>query len=39
MNAASHDLPPPYLAVGDEIDLFEKAWRSRLPVLIKGPTG
>ena len=39
MNAASQDLPLPYLAVGDEIDLFEKAWHSRLPVLIKGPTG
>ena len=31
--------PPWYRAVGDEVALFEQAWRHRLPVLLKGPTG
>ncbi len=30
---------PDYLASGQEKELFEMAWRDRLPVLIKGPTG
>ncbi|MDQ6618977.1 MAG: CbbQ/NirQ/NorQ/GpvN family protein [Pseudomonadota bacterium] len=30
---------PFYLPVGDEIALFEAAWRERMPVLLKGPTG
>lgn len=30
---------PYYAPSGDEIALFEQAWRNRLPVLIKGPTG
>ena len=30
---------PYYVAVGDEIDIFEAAWRSKIPVLLKGPTG
>ncbi len=30
---------PFYLPVGDEIELFEAAYRNRLPVLLKGPTG
>lgn len=30
---------PFYLPVGGEVELFEQAWRSRLPVLLKGPTG
>ena len=30
---------PNYLPQGDEIELFEKAWRSQIPVLLKGPTG
>jgi nitric oxide reductase NorQ protein len=30
---------PFYRPVGDECALFEKAWRHRLPLLIKGPTG
>jgi nitric oxide reductase NorQ protein len=30
---------PWYLPLGDEIELFEAAYRSRLPVLLKGPTG
>ncbi len=31
--------PPFYDAVGDEIAVFEHAWKNRLPLLIKGPTG
>ena len=30
---------PWYLPVGDEVQVFEAAWRARLPVLLKGPTG
>jgi nitric oxide reductase NorQ protein len=30
---------PYYRAVGDEIELFEAAYASRLPVMLKGPTG
>jgi nitric oxide reductase NorQ protein len=30
---------PYYLAVGQEIDLFEAAHSARLPVILKGPTG
>lgn len=30
---------PFYRPQGNEIALFEHAWRNRLPVLIKGPTG
>ena len=30
---------PRYLANGDEIELFEAAYRNRLPLLLKGPTG
>lgn len=28
-----------YLETGRESDVFQQAWKSRLPVLIKGPTG
>jgi nitric oxide reductase NorQ protein len=28
-----------YVAAGDEVELFERAWRQRMPVLLKGPTG
>ena len=28
-----------YQAQGDEIALFEAAWRKRMPMLLKGPTG
>jgi nitric oxide reductase NorQ protein len=31
--------PPFYLPAGDEVQLFEQAWRARVPVLLKGPTG
>jgi len=30
---------PYYEPVGDEIAIFEAAWRNGLPVLLKGPTG
>ena len=30
---------PFYLAIGDECTLFEMAFRERLPLLLKGPTG
>jgi nitric oxide reductase NorQ protein len=33
------DGAPWYLPVGDEVQVFEAAWRARLPVLLKGPTG
>ena len=36
--AAQLDLPY-YQAAGDEIAVFEHAWKNRLPLLIKGPTG
>jgi nitric oxide reductase NorQ protein len=28
-----------YIPVGDEVDVFTAAWRSGLPVMLKGPTG
>lgn len=30
---------PFYIATGDEISLFESAYRLKIPVLLKGPTG
>ena len=30
---------PFYEAAGDEVAVFEHAWKNRLPLLIKGPTG
>lgn len=36
---AETEAEPFYLAVGDEIELFEAAYAARLPVLLKGPTG
>ena len=33
------DQLPFYLAQGNECGLFELAWRHRLPLLLKGPTG
>ena len=38
MNPMSAELPY-YAAAGNEIELFEQAWRHHLPLLIKGPTG
>ncbi len=31
--------PPYYAPTADEVELFEHAWKNRLPLLIKGPTG
>ena len=36
--AVETDLPF-YTPAGAEVELFEHAWRNRLPLLIKGPTG
>ncbi len=33
------DEEPYYLPISDEIDLFEVAFKQRIPVLLKGPTG
>jgi nitric oxide reductase NorQ protein len=33
------DEEPFYLPVGDEIKIFTSAYRARLPVILKGPTG
>jgi nitric oxide reductase NorQ protein len=30
---------PFYLSVGDEVELFEAAYRAKLPAMLKGPTG
>lgn len=30
---------PYYLPIGDEVEIFTAAYRARLPVLLKGPTG
>ncbi len=30
---------PYYLSIGDEVQLFVSAYKARLPVLLKGPTG
>ena len=30
---------PYYVSVADEIELFEAAYKQKLPVLFKGPTG
>jgi nitric oxide reductase NorQ protein len=37
--AAEQDQVGEYLPVGDEIAIFTSAWRSGLPVMLKGPTG
>lgn len=37
-NTETADIPF-YKAQGNEIELFERAWRNHLPLLIKGPTG
>ena len=26
-------------SAGDEVEVFQHAWKNRLPLLIKGPTG
>ena len=37
--SGSLDSEPFYLPIGDEVELFLSAYRARLPVLLKGPTG
>ncbi len=42
MSAAVQGAPatlPYYVPTGNEVALFEHAFRSRLPLLLKGPTG
>ena len=36
---AGHAAPPFYLPQARECELFEAAWRQKLPLLLKGPTG
>lgn len=36
---SSQDELPFYQPTGNEIELFEYAWKNQLPLLIKGPTG
>jgi nitric oxide reductase NorQ protein len=36
---AAAPIIPPYLPQGNEAQVFEAAWRRRLPLLLKGPTG
>ncbi len=38
-NLANLDEEPYYLPIGDEVQIFQAAYESRLPVLLKGPTG
>ena len=38
-DATAVDTLPFYRPQGNELALFENAWRNQLPVLIKGPTG
>ena len=37
--AETIETEPYYAAQGDEVAIFEAAWRNQLPVLLKGPTG
>ena len=30
---------PYYVPINDEVELFEAAYKSRLPLIFKGPTG
>jgi len=39
MKHSADSLLPFYLPQGNEVELFEYAWRNNLPVMIKGPTG
>ena len=32
-------ISPYYQATGKEIEVFEKAYENKIPVLLKGPTG
>lgn len=39
LDAYRIDEEPYYEATGEEVAVFEAAWRHRLPVMLKGPTG
>lgn len=40
INIQHDDHPPPYyIPLGDEADVFETAYRKKLPLMLKGPTG
>ncbi len=39
VNFATLDAEPYYLPLGDELEVFDAAYRASLPVLLKGPTG
>jgi nitric oxide reductase NorQ protein len=39
IDAAYLEDQPYYLALGDEVEIFQAAYDARLPVLLKGPTG
>jgi len=39
VNFATLDAEPYYLPLGDELEVFDDAYRASLPVLLKGPTG
>jgi nitric oxide reductase NorQ protein len=39
LQAPERGVPPYYEPQGNEIQVFEAAWRKRLPVMLKGPTG
>jgi nitric oxide reductase NorQ protein len=38
-NPQSNDEAPYYLPLADEVEVFQAAYASRLPILLKGPTG
>jgi nitric oxide reductase NorQ protein len=38
-NPQSNDEVPYYLPLADEVEVFQAAYASRLPILLKGPTG
>lgn len=39
MTSTTEITTPYYKATGREIEVFEHAWRNKLPILLKGPTG
>lgn len=38
-STSAFDEEPFYLPVGDEVEIFLSAYRARIPVILKGPTG
>ncbi|HLB01511.1 MAG TPA: AAA family ATPase, partial [Nitrospiria bacterium] len=39
MNMQREDRAPYYIPIGDEAAVFETAYRKKLPLMLKGPTG